>query len=89
MNAMNARQQLANQGYIILYNAVPDEFVNNLRSASRNDGLAWNNGIWDGEAFDTFRTRALLPDALSRVITMAFRRHYLTFFRTLPEQSGA
>jgi hypothetical protein len=77
---MNARQQLANQGQVVLYNAVPDDFVDNLRAAARNDGFAWNNGTWDGEAFDTFRTRAVLPDALSRVLSATFRRHYMTFF---------
>jgi hypothetical protein len=80
MNAMNARQRFANRGYVILFNAVPDEFVDNIRSVARNDGLSWNNGTWDGEAFDTFRTRALFPDSLSRVITTSFRRHYMTFF---------
>jgi len=77
---MNARQRFANRGYVSLFNAVPDEFVDNIRSVARNDGLSWNNGTWDGEAFDTFRTRAVFPDSLSRVITTSFRRHYMTFF---------
>ncbi|KAG7390837.1 hypothetical protein PHYPSEUDO_006659 [Phytophthora pseudosyringae] len=50
---MNARQQLANQGKVMLYNAVPDDFVENLHAAARSDGFAWNNGTWDGEVFDT------------------------------------
>ncbi|KAG7380850.1 hypothetical protein PHYPSEUDO_006743 [Phytophthora pseudosyringae] len=52
----------------------------NVRSVARYDELSWSNGIWDGEAVDTQRTRAVLPDELSRVLSASFRRHYLTFF---------
>ncbi|KAL3661184.1 hypothetical protein V7S43_013791 [Phytophthora oleae] len=85
MNIMNARQYLAEKGYIVLYKAVSDEDVNELRSIARSDGrkivqLHWNNATWNGEAFDTLRPRALLPKQISRELTISFRRHYLTFF---------
>ncbi|KAL3656482.1 hypothetical protein V7S43_018629 [Phytophthora oleae] len=76
---MNARQQLMEPGYVILYKAVPDEFTNNLRSVARYDELSWSDGIWDGEAVDMQRTRAKLPDELSRVLSTLFRCHYLIF----------
>ncbi|KAG7388068.1 hypothetical protein PHYPSEUDO_013187 [Phytophthora pseudosyringae] len=53
MNSMNVRQQLMERGYVVLYKAVSDEFVNNIRSLARYDELSWSNGIWDGKAADT------------------------------------
>jgi hypothetical protein len=50
---MNARQELLERGYVILYNAVSDETVDNLRAAARHDDLDWNDGTWNGEAFDS------------------------------------
>jgi hypothetical protein len=80
MNSMNVRQQLMEKGYVVLYKAASDEFVNNIRSVARYDELPWSNGIWDGETVDTQRTRAVLPDELSRVLSTLFRCHYLMFF---------
>jgi len=77
---MNARQMLQESGYIVLYNVVSEEAVNNLRSVARHEELGWNNGTWNGEAFDPMRPTARLPDALSRQLTVLLRRHYLTFF---------
>jgi hypothetical protein len=77
---MNARQELLERGYVILYNAVSDETVDNLRAAALHDDLDWNDGAWNGEAFDSQRRQARLPDALSRVLMTTFGHQYMTFF---------
>jgi len=61
MNVMNARRVLGETGFITLYRAAEDDFIDNLRSTARHVDLLWNNGSWNGEAFDPLRIRARLP----------------------------
>jgi hypothetical protein len=80
MVTMNARGRLAQEGTLTFFNAVSDEFVNNLRSVARHDELPFSNGMWNGEAFDPLRVKAPLPDSICRVLEVTFERHIMTFF---------
>jgi hypothetical protein len=80
MNVMNARRVLGETGFITLYRAVEDDFIANLRSTDRHVDLFWNDGSWNGEAFDPLRIRARLPAPIYRALEAKFDRHYMTFF---------
>jgi hypothetical protein len=77
---MLALQNLANRGYIVLYDAVPDVVVDHLRSLSRGQDILWIHDTIDGVLQDEDRFRAFVPDSTSRALSVDLERHYRTFF---------
>jgi hypothetical protein len=78
--AMFAPYNLSTKGYVVLYDAVPDDVKDHLRSLSRESGTPWIKDTVDGINLDLHRSRAFIPDATSRGLTVDPQRQYNTFF---------
>ncbi|KAG1691048.1 hypothetical protein DVH05_027330 [Phytophthora capsici] len=78
---MQAPTQFTKRGFIVLYGAIAEERIDELRSIAHFDeGLNWNSDILDDAVVQEERLHAQVPDEMSLVLTGTLKRFYKTFF---------
>jgi hypothetical protein len=78
---MQAPLNFAKRGFIVLYRALPEARINELRHlASFDDNLDWSTGILYDEVEEEDRLQALVPDETSRSLSATLKRFYKMFF---------
>ncbi|KAG6942543.1 hypothetical protein JG688_00018058 [Phytophthora aleatoria] len=78
---MPAPQKFAKNGFVVLYHAIPEHRLNQLRCQAReDDSLIWFSDRFDDIMDDEDRLQAVVPDRESRELSATLKRYYKTFF---------